>query len=166
MRDSWLRPTLFLMPGLWLSAWIASDEIPEGETKAVFLTLAFLIGSVPFFARRGGSFGTKAVAAICFTGVGISLLGKLVGFPAEVPLVFGYALAMSLTFEKNASGEETERKIEEERSSPNASRFLATKTEQEQNVQWLIDFLFALMGVGIMGFAYHLVEKLLASLLG
>ncbi len=139
----------------WLCA--VAGQAQEG-TVPTMMTLMFLLGTVPFFSRHIGGYTLTGLLIVTAGGVLVSLLGFLFkGNVAVLPFMVMGAL-LSVVFRHNAYGRAKAVLIDLEKSQVGVSRFLATRTEQEQNMLQIGDFFIVLVAAALLVWLYSSVK--------
>lgn len=139
----------------WLCA--VAGQSRDGAVPTI-MTLMLLLGTVPFFARRIGGYTLTGLLIVTAAGVLVSLLGFI--FKANVvvlPFMVMGAL-LSVVFRHNAYGRVKAALIDVEKSQVGVSRFLATRTEQEQNMLQIGDFFIVLVAAALLAWLYSSVK--------
>ena len=121
-------------------------------------TLVFLLGTMPFFARRVGGFSLFGVLVVTVVGILVSLSGFLFKANVVVLTVLAMGTVLSLVFRNNGYGKAKAVQIELEKNQPGKSRFIATRTEQEQNMLWIGDFAIVLAVTVLLVSAYSSIR--------
>lgn len=67
---------------------------------------------------------------------------------------------LSIMFTKNEYGILKEQQIDLEKQQPDASKFLASSTEQEQNILWLGDFAVVIIVCIVLAWLYTMAKSL------
>jgi len=155
----WPVSLCLLMPASALVGWICpvAGQSRDGP-GASMATLMLLLGSVPFFARRVGGYTLTGLLVVAAAGVLVSLAGFL--FKANIvviPFLLMGAL-LSRVFCYNAYGKAKAGLIDLEKSQPHRTKFLATRTEQEQNLLWNGDFAIVLVVVVLLVWGYSSIK--------
>ncbi|MEN3371958.1 hypothetical protein [Dechloromonas sp. ZS-1] len=155
----WPVSLVLLMLACALAGWICAVA---GQTKenpgASMATLMFLLGTVPFFARRVGGFTLFGVLVVTVVGIFVSLSGFLFKANVVVLAVLAMGTVLSLVFSNNGYGKAKAAQIELENNQPGKSRFIATRTEQEQNMLWIGDFAIVLAVTVLLVWAYSSIR--------
>lgn len=149
-----------LMLASALVGWICTvaGQSREGP-GASMATLMLLLGTVPFFARRVGGYTLTGLLVVAGTGVLVSLAGFL--FKANIvviPCLLMGAL-LSRFFCYNSYGKAKAGLIDLEKNQPHRTKFLATRTEQEQNMLWISDFAIVLVVVVLLVRGYSSIQS-------
>lgn len=156
----WAVSLGLLMLASALVGWICAvaGQSKEGP-EATMATLMLLLGTVPFFARRVGGYTLTGLLIVAAAGILISLTGFL--FKANV-VVFPFLLMGGLlgrVFCTNAYGKAKAGLIDLEKNQPHRTTFLATRTEQEQNMLWIGDFAIVLVIVVLLVWGYSSIQS-------
>lgn len=140
----------------WICAVAGQSREGPGASMA---TLMLLLGTLPFFARRVGGFTLTGLLIVAAAGVLVSLAGFL--FKANIvviPCLLMGAL-LSQLFCYNACGKAKAGLIDLEKNQPHRTKFLATRTEQEQNMLWIGDFAIVLVIVVLLVWGYSSIQS-------
>ena len=142
-----------------LVGWICavSGQSREGP-GASMATLMFLLGTVPFFVRRVGGYTLTGLLIVAAAGVLVSLAGFL--FKANIVVIPCLLMGglLSQVFCTNAYGKAKAGLIDLEKNQPHRTKFLATRTEQEQNMLWIGDFAIVLAVTVLLVWAYSSIR--------
>lgn len=149
-----------LMLASALVVWICAvaGQSREGSL-ATMATLMLLLGTVPFFARRVGGYTLTGLLIVAAAGVLVSFAGFL--FKANIvviPCLLMGAL-LSHVFCCNAYGKAKAGLIDLEKNQPHRTKFLATRTEQEQNMLWIGDFAIVLVIIVLLVWGYSSIQS-------
>lgn len=139
----------------WICAVAGQSREGPGATMA---TLMLVLSTVPFFARRVGGYTLTGLLLVAAAGILISLAGFL--FKANV-VVFPFLLMGGLlgrVFCANAYGKAKAGLIDLEKNQPHRTKFLATRTEQEQKMLWICDFAIVLVIVILLVWGYSSIQ--------
>ena len=148
-----------LMSASALVGWICAlaGQSREGA-GATMVTLMLLLGTVPFFARRVGGYTLSGLLIVTVAGVLASSTGFLFDLNVVVFACLVMAALLSRVFCSNAYGKAKEELINLEKSQHAAPKFLATRTEQEQNMLWIGDFIIMLVIVFLLAWGYSGIQ--------
>lgn len=139
----------------WICAVAGQSREGPGASMA---TLMFLLGTVPFFVRRVGGYTLTGLLIVAAAGVLVSLAGFL--FKANIVVIPCLLMGglLSQVFCTNAYGKAKAGLIDLEKKQPHRTKFLATRTEQEQNMLWIGDFAIVLAVTVLLVWAYSSIR--------
>ena len=151
----WPAAALLLMTVAAAIGWICATAGQSTEdVGATVMATTFLLATLPFFCRRAGGFTLAGLLKVSAAGILVSLSAFLFKTDIVVIPVLIVGALLPTVFRTNEYGRIKLALIDIEKRQPAASKLMATRTEQEQNTLWIVDFFVVLFLFCILACAY------------
>lgn len=155
----WPVSTLLLMAAAALVGWICATAGSSTEgAGATVATTMYLLGTLPFFSRRLGGYTLAGLLNVSAVGVLVSLCAFLIKANMVVIPVLVIGALLPTAFRANAYGRTMQALVDLEKGQPTASKFMATRTEQEQNLLGIADYFVVLFLFCVLAYAHSVLK--------